>query len=232
MKSNLLLKWIVFLAVGLVATLASAEKDPVLKTQKDMESYAMGVEVAKNWKQQGLDFDPEVVFRGMRDALEVNKLLLSDYDLKATLNGIASQLRQKKAQARMTAMQDNKKKGEVFLAENKTKEGVVTLPSGLQYKVLKDGSGKKPTETDTIECRYRGTLIDGTEFENAGEKPGTFKVSEVIPGWREVLKLMSVGSKWQIFIPPHFAYGQQGSGRIGPNETLIFEMELVDIKGS
>jgi len=230
MKSNLLLKWIVLLAVGLVATLASAEQDPVLKTQKDRQSYALGVEVAKNWKQQGVDFDPKIVIRGMRDALEANRLLLSDHDLKSALNGIASQLRQKKAQDRLTAMQDNKKKGEAFLAENKTREGVVTLPSGLQYKVLKEGSGRKPTQTDAIECRYRGTLIDGTEFENSGEKPGTFKVSEVIPGWREALKLMSVGSRWQLFIPPQLAYAQRGSGRIGPNETIVFEMELVDIK--
>ena len=130
------------------------------------------------------------------------------------------------------AAQDNKKKGEGFLAGNKTKEGVVALPGGLQYKVLKAGGGRKPTEADTVTCRYKGTLIDGTEFDSSGSsgQPATLKVSEVIPGWREALKLMPVGSEWQLFIPSQLAYGQQGSGRIGPNETLIFDVELVGIK--
>ena len=114
------------------------------------------------------------------------------------------------------AQQDNKKKGEAFLAENKTKAGVVTLPSGLQYKILKAGEGRKPTEADTVECRYRGTHIDGTEFENPGERLGTFKVSAVIPGWREALKLMSVGSKWQLFIPPSSLW----TAGIGPHRPL------------
>ncbi|MGZ6346164.1 MAG: FKBP-type peptidyl-prolyl cis-trans isomerase N-terminal domain-containing protein [Anaerolineales bacterium] len=208
-----------------------AEQKPLLKTQKDMESYAIGVEVARNFKRQGIDFDLDVVIRGMKDVVAGNKLLLTDYDLQTTLNMITSRQRQKKAQTRLTAGEDNKKKGQAFLAENKTNEGVVTLPSGLQYKILKAGSGKKPTEADTVKCRYRGTLINGTEFgsSSGSGQPATLKVSEVIPGWREALKLMPVGSKWQLFIPSQLAYGQRGSGLIGPYETIILEIELVDV---
>ena len=128
---------------------------------------------------------------------------------------------------------ENKVKGDAFLAANKAKEGVVTLPSGLQYKILKTGDGKTPTETDTVECNYRGALIDGTEFDSSsrGGKPAVLKVSGVSPGWREALKLMPAGSKWQLFIPPQLAYGAQRSGTlIGPNSTLIFEVELLDVK--
>ena len=230
MTLTLILKWIIFLAVGLVAAQASAEETLILKTQKDRQSYALGVEVERNFKRQGFDLDLDLVIRGMKDALAGDKLLLTDEDIKTTLTTFAAQSRWKKAANRLMEGQENKKKGEAFLAENKAKADVVTLPSGLQYKILKAGEGRKPTEADTVECRYRGTHIDGTEFDNSGASPGTFKVSEVIPGWREALKLMSVGSKWQLFIPPQLAYGQRGSGRIGPYETIIYEIELVDIK--
>jgi FKBP-type peptidyl-prolyl cis-trans isomerase len=230
MKLNLLLKWIALLAVGLGATLASAEQDQVLKTQKDRQSYAMGVGVVRNFKLQGIDFDVDSFISGMKDALAGHKLLLTEEDITTSLKSLSSALLREKVQARIMAGQENKKKGEAFLSENKTRANVVTLPSGLQYKVLKAGDGRKPTEADTVECRYRGTHIDGTEFENSGERPGTLKVSEVIPGWREALKLMAAGSKWLLFIPSQLGYGQQGSGRIGPYETLIFEIELVDVK--
>lgn len=225
------LKGMVLLAVGLAATLASADQDPVLKTQKDRQSYAMGVEAGTNLKRLGIDFNLDIVIRGMKDSLAGDKLLLTEKDLKTSLHAIASELMRRKDAARIMAGQDNKKKGEAFLTENKAQADVVTLPSGLQYKILQAGDGQKPTETDTVECRYRGTHIDGTEFENSGEKPGTFKVSAVIPGWREALKRMSVGSKWQLFIPSGLAYGERGAGRdIGPNATLIFEVELLAVK--
>jgi FKBP-type peptidyl-prolyl cis-trans isomerase len=233
MTLKIILKWMAVLAVGLLTAQAIAEETLVLKTQKDRESYAFGVEVVRNFKRQGIDFDLDVVIRGMKDALAGDKLLLTDNDLQTTLNMFASELRRNRAKARLIAAQDNKKEGEAFLAENKTEEGVVTLPSGLEYKILKAGGGKKPTEADTVECQYRGTLINGTEFDSSdrGGRPATFKVSEVIPGWREALKLMPVGSKWQLFIPPQLAYGQRGSGRhIGPNATLIFDIELVAVK--
>jgi FKBP-type peptidyl-prolyl cis-trans isomerase len=225
---------LVALGVFLLALQASAEETLILKTQKDMGSYAMGVEILRNFKRQGIDIDLDIVIRGMKDAAAGNKLLLSDADLQTSLSMFRSEQRRKQAEARLTAQQDNKKKGEVFLAENKTKEGVVTLPSGLQYKILKAGSGKKPTEGDTVECRYRGTHIDGTEFDSSyrseQQQTTTLQVSGVISGWREALKLMPVGSKWQLFIPSRLAYGQRGAGLIGPYETLIFEIELVNIK--
>ena len=210
------LKGMVLLAVGLAATLASADQDPVLRTQKDRQSYAMGVEAGTNLKRLGIDFDLDIVIRGMKDALAGDKLLLTEKDLKTSLHAIASELMRRKDAARIMAGHDNKKKGEAFLTENKAKADVVTLPSGLQYKILQAGDGQKPTETDTVECRYRGTHIDGTEFENSGEKPGTFKVSAVIPGWREALKRMSVGSKWQLFIPPPTRLRTAGIGPYRP----------------
>ena len=228
------LKWMAVLAVGLLAAQAIAEEPLVLKTQKDMESYAIGVEMARNFKRQGIEVNPDILMRGMKDVMTGDKLLLTDNDLLTTMNMFGSELRRKKASARLTASLDNKKEGEEFLAANKTKEGVVTLPSGLQYKILKAGEGKKPTEADTVECQYRGTLIDGTEFDSTyrAAKPAALKLSDIylISGLREALKLMPVGSKWQLFIPHQLAYGQRGSGRIGPNETLIYEVELVAIK--
>jgi FKBP-type peptidyl-prolyl cis-trans isomerase len=224
------IKWMVLLTVGLAAFPASADQDPVLRTQRDRQSYAMGVEAGTNLKRLGIDFDLDIVIRGMKDAMAGGKLLLTEKDLKTSLHVIASELMAKKDTARRMAGQENKKKGEAFLAENKAQADVVTLPSGLQYKVLQTGDGRKPTEADTVEFRYRGTHIDGTEIENSAERAGTFKVAKVIPGWREALKLMSVGSKWQLFIPSQLAYGQRGSGRIGPYETIIYEIELVDVK--
>jgi len=235
MTLKMILKWMAVLAVGLLAAQAIAEQTPVLKTQKEMESYAMGVEVARNFKRQGIEVDLDLVMRGMKDAMTGDKLLLSDRDLLTTMNIFASELRKKQGKARLTAALDNKKEGDALLAENRTKEGVVTLPSGLQYKILKAGGGKKPSDADTVECQYRGTLIDGTEFDstNRSGQPAAFKLSDtnLIPGLREALKLMPVGSKWQLFIPHQLAYGARGSGRvIGPNATLIFEVELLAIK--
>jgi FKBP-type peptidyl-prolyl cis-trans isomerase FklB len=142
---------------------------------------------------------------------------------------------QEKQQAKAAAEGDaNKKEGDAFLAANKTKEGVVTLPSGLQYKILKEGNGPKPTASDSVVCNYKGTLINGTEFDSSYKRgePATFPVTGVIKGWTEALQLMPVGSKWQLFIPPDLAYGPRGTpgGPIGPNATLIFEVELISIK--
>jgi FKBP-type peptidyl-prolyl cis-trans isomerase len=154
--------------------------------------------------------------------------------LRVTTSGFQARLRRKQAQARRTA-EYNKKEGAAFLAENAGKEGVVTLRSGLQYKILKAGDGRKPTVDDTVVCHYRGLLVRGTEFDSSYKRnqPATFKVSWVSPGWREALRLMPVGSKWQLFVPPPLAYGERGAGRdIGPNATLIFELELISIPDS
>ncbi len=213
----------------------AAEKQETKKdtmTQKEKVSYSIGVDMARNFKRQGIQVDVDLVIKGLKDGLSGEKLLMPEEDLRNILIAFQSELGRRQAQAKMMAAADNKKKGEAFLAENKTKKGVVTLPSGLQYKILKAGDGKKPTEADTVECHYRGTLINGTELDKSeAGKPTTFKVTGVIPGWREALQLMPVGSKWQLFIPPHLAYGERGAdGRIGPNATLIFEVELLAIK--
>lgn len=206
---------------------------PVLKTNRDKANYAIGVNVASNLKHQGIEIDLDLVMKGMKDTFSGAKLLLSDEDLRKTISLYQAEVRRSQAKARAVESEANKKEGEAFLAENKKKDGVVTLPSGLQYRIIKAGNGKMPAEADTVECRYRGTLIDGTEFDSSERtgKPATFKVAGVIPGWREALELMPVGSTWQLFIPSQLAYAEKGTrGSIGPNETLIFEVELLAIK--
>jgi len=224
---------VLIVAFGLLAAQAgAAEETPLLKTQKDKVNYGIGVSVLRNFKQQGIEPDLELVMKGMRDA-QSGKLLMTEEELSKTLDAYQAELRQRYTQAMKATADYNKKEGDAFLAANKKKEGVVTLPSGLQYKILKAGNGNMPTGADTVECNYRGTLINGTEFDSSYRtgKPAAFRVSGVIPGWTEALKLMPVGSKWQIFIPPHLAYGERGAGQvIGPNSTLIFEIELLAIK--
>lgn len=227
------LKWMAVLGILLLAAPVGAGEPPAFKTQKEKISYGIGVDMSRNFKQQGLEFDAEALLKGFRDESSGGKLLMTEEDIRATLSAYQNELLQKRAQAMRTAAAENKKMGDLFLAENKTKEGVVTLPSGLQYKILKAGDGRKPTEADSVECNYRGTLINGTEFDNSSRtgKPAIFKVTGLIAGWTEALKLMPVGSKWQLFIPPQLAYGEQGAGRVvGPNATLLFELELLSIK--
>jgi FKBP-type peptidyl-prolyl cis-trans isomerase len=222
---------ILALAVGLLAIQASAQETATLTTQKDKVSYGIGVQVAASLKGQGIDVDPNLLVKGLRDALSGQKLLMSDEELSATMAAFQQEMVQKQTQARAQAAEENKKTGDTFLASNGKKDGVVTLPSGLEYKILVAGQGKKPTEADTVSCNYRGTLIDGTEFDKSeAGKPASFEVKAVIPGFKEALQLMTVGSKWQFFIPPDLAYGERGAGNvIGPNTTLVFEVELVSI---
>jgi FKBP-type peptidyl-prolyl cis-trans isomerase len=217
---------------GLVLLTAQCAQEPTeLKTEKDKTNYGIGVGVARTFKQQGMDVDVNLVVQGLKDELAGKKLLMSDDELRKTMTAYQQELRRKQMQERMAAALDNKKEGEAFLEENKKKEGVVTLPSGLQYRILKAGEGQKPTAEDLVEVRYRGTFINGKEFDSSGSETRTFKVADVIPGWREALQLMPVGSQWQLFVPPELAYGERGLGQvIMPNTTLIFEVELVSIK--
>jgi FKBP-type peptidyl-prolyl cis-trans isomerase FklB len=209
-----------------------AQDSPAPTTQKDKVSYGIGVQVAKTLKSQGIEVNPDLVVKGLRDALSGQKLLMSDEDLNTTMSAFQQEMTQKQMQARAKEADENKKAGDTFLADNSKKDGVVTLPSGLQYKIVKSAEGKKPTDVDTVTCNYRGTLIDGTEFDKSeAGQPATFQVGAVIPGFKEALKLMPVGSTWRFFIPPNLAYGERGAGNvIGPNTTLIFEVELVSIK--
>ncbi len=228
------LKWMLVpvLVAALLVPQAGAQETPALESQKEKVSYGIGVDVARNLKRQGVDVEADLMIRGMRDELEGRTLLIPDRELRRIMTAFQTELRAKQMQAAKVAGDENRKKGDAFLAENKSKAGVVTLPSGLQYRILKEGKGKKPTDNDSVVCHYRGTRIDGTEFDRSEDgKPATFKVTGVIPGYREALKLMPVGSRWQLFIPPQLAYGERGAGfEIGPNETLVFELELVAIK--
>ena len=226
------LKWMALLGIGLWAGPVSAQEPAVLNTPKEKVSYALGVGVARNFKRQGIEVDLDLLVKGLRDELAAQKLLLSEDDLRTTMKGFQEEMRQKQVEAAKLAAAANKKAGDAFLAENQKKEGVVALPSGLQYKILKAGDGKKPTDDDTVECQYRGTLINGTEFDSSQRvgKPVSFELKGAIAGWKEALKLMPVGSKWQIFIPPQLAYGERSVGAIGPDSTLIFEVELISVR--
>jgi FKBP-type peptidyl-prolyl cis-trans isomerase FklB len=215
---------------------SSPAKSPVpltLKTQKDKFSYALGMKMGANLHKQSVPVDPNMLARGLKDALAGGKTLLTDDEAQAAIMEVQNDLRKKQQEKMQQAGEGNKKEGEAFLAANKGKEGVVTLPSGLQYKILKEGTGPKPTASDSVVCNYRGTLINGTEFDSSYKRgqPATFPVSGVIKGWTEALQLMPVGSKWQLFIPSDLAYGEHGpSPEIGPNSTLTFEVELLSIE--
>ena len=205
-----------------------------LETQKDKVSYAVGINLGRGIHKEAVDVDPEILARGLRDGLSDAKPQMTDEEVQATLTELQKQVTAHQQELRQQAVEKNKKAGEAFLAANKDKPGVVTLASGLQYKNIEPGTGPKPTASDSVVCNYRGTLIDGTEFDSSYKRgqAATFPVGQVIKGWTEALQLMPVGSKWQLFIPADLAYGERGTngGPIGPNETLVFEVQLVSIQ--
>jgi FKBP-type peptidyl-prolyl cis-trans isomerase FklB len=216
----------------------AADSKVELKSAKDKSSYAIGLNIGKNFKSQGLDLDLKILLKGIEDALSGQKSLLSNAEIRDTMMALQKEMMAKQGERkkvddekRKLDGEKNKKEGEAFLAENKDKPGVVTLPSGLQYVILKEGTGEKPQATDKVKTHYRGTLVNGTEFDSSvGGEPAVFPLNRVIKGWTEVLQLMPVGSKWQIFLPSDLAYGENGQGEaIGPNSTLIFEIELLEI---
>jgi FKBP-type peptidyl-prolyl cis-trans isomerase FklB len=214
-------------------TPAGTSQPLTLKTQKQKASYAMGMNIGTGLRKQSIDLDPAILARGLRDAFSNGKTLLTEDEARTILTQLQADLRKKQQDAAQQLGEANKKQGLAFLEANKAKEGVVTLPSGLQYKVLQEGTGPKPAATDQVVCNYRGTLLDGTEFDSSYKRgqPATFPVTGVIKGWTEALQLMPVGSKWQLFVPAELAYAERGAGgQIGPNATLIFEVELISIK--
>ena len=217
-----------------VATPAAKAPAPLaLTTPKDKASYAIGMNIGKGMHKQSVDVDPAILMRGLRDGLAGGKTLMTDEEAQAALVALQTEMKKKQEEVAKAQGEVNEKQGAAFLAENKTKEGVVTLPSGLQYKILQAGTGPKPTTSDTVVCNYRGTLLDGKEFDSSYKRgqPATFPLGGVIKGWTEALQLMPVGSKWQLFLPPDLAYGERSMGPdITPNSTLIFEVELVSIK--
>lgn len=226
---------IVFVSLLMGLSQAIAQEKPVLQSQKERVSYSMGIDIGNLLKQQSLDVDLDLLVRGIKDAMSEGKLLMTEQEIIETVNTFKREMMAKQQERARQLGEKNKKEGEAFLEENKKKEGVQTLPSGLQYKVLSAGSGKKPKLTDTITAHYRGTFINGTEFDSSYRRgsPVTFPVDAVIPGWTEALQLMQEGAKWQLFIPPELAYGERGAGgQIGPYATLIFEVELISVQES
>jgi FKBP-type peptidyl-prolyl cis-trans isomerase FklB len=216
------LRLIVVLGVLFLVSQVSAQENLVLKNQKDKVSYIIGMNIGNDLKRQSIDINPKILAEGVQQALAGSKPLLTEQEIQETMMAFQKEM-----------MAKQKERGDAFLAENKKKEGVKTLPSGLQYKVIKAGTGKKPKLNDTVMTHYRGTLIDGTEFDSSYKRgqPVSFLVSGVLPGWTEALQLMEEGAKWQLFIPSNLAYGERGAGGIiGPNATLIFEIELISIQ--
>ena len=225
---------VMILIAGFLAGSAVAQEAPALKSQKEKVSYALGMDLGNQFRKQSTDVDPALLYQGLKDALAGGKTLLTEEEARAAIAVLQNELAKKQAEAAKILGEKNKKEGEAFLAANKGKEGVVVLPSGLQYKILKQGEGAKPTAEDTVVCHYRGTLVDGTEFDSSYKRnqPAAFAVKGVIKGWTEALQLMTVGSRWQLFVPPELAYGERArSNIIGPNSTLIFEVELISIQG-
>jgi FKBP-type peptidyl-prolyl cis-trans isomerase FklB len=215
---------------------SGAATQPVLmlKDQKEKNSYAMGMNVAQTVQGQGVDLDTNAFIQGVKDVLTAQKTLLTPDELTAVLTQVQTEVNARRAEKMKIVGDANRAEGAAFLTANKDKEGVVTLPSGLQYKILTAGTGPKPTAADVVICNYRGTLINGKEFDSSYKRgqPSTFPVSRVIKGWTEALQLMPVGSKWQLFIPAELAYADRGAGAdIGPGATLIFEVELISIQG-
>ena len=227
------MRWMLTFIMTALPALASAQEAPALTTEKDRLSYAMGMDLGKQLQTRSVEVDPAVFGRGLADALAGGKTLLTEEEAKAVITELQKAMMVKMAAAAKAAAEKNKAEGEAFLAANKAKEGVVTLPSGLQYKILTTGAGRKPSLEDTVVCQYRLSLVDGKEIDSSYERgqPFTIPVKSAIKGWTEVLQLMPVGSKWEVFVPPSLGYGERGAGAdIGPHATLVFEIELVAIK--
>lgn len=226
------IKSVVVAVLGLALTQGFAANGFQLNTDNDKLSYSIGADLGMNLKKNDIMLNPSALAQGLTDSMQGNKLLLTDDQMRDVLEKFQKDLMAKRNAAFLKASQDNKAKGDAFLAKNKTQKGVIVLPSGLQYKVITAGSGPKPGKDDTVTVDYTGNTIDGTVFDSTSKsgKPATFKVSQVIPGWTEILQLMPVGSTWEVYIPSNLAYGPRGmGGPIGPNETLIFKINLIGI---
>lgn len=231
MKKLMIIVVSLSVSASLVAQTKAKPKAPVatavvMKTGLDSLSYALGLSLAQFYKQQGIkSVNTVMISRAIDDAMQGKKALLNEEQMNMSITNYLQKMKSEKSSG-------NKKAGETFLAANKTKQGVVTLPSGLQYQVVKEGTGPKPTIADTVKCHYHGTLIDGTIFDSSIDRgqPIEFPVSGVIKGWTEALQLMPAGSKWKLFIPSDLGYGDNQAGaKIGPGSTLVFDVELLEI---
>jgi FKBP-type peptidyl-prolyl cis-trans isomerase FklB len=217
-----------FAGIILLAGQAFGADDQPLTSPKDKLSYTIGVSSGINLKRQSIDVDPDIMAKGLKDSFSGGKFLLTDEEMREVMMTLQKEMAAKQLVA---MVENNKKDGEAFLAENKKKEGVTTLPSGLQYRVLREGKGKSPKQTDTVVVHYRGTLLNGTEFDSSYKRnePAGIKLDSVIKGWKEALPLMKEGAKWELVIPSEMAYGESGNRFIEPNSTLIFEVELISV---
>ena len=223
----------IFLAVLALTSTGFAQGTTELKSENDKVSYSIGLDIGSTFKKQKMDINLEILTAGMKDGVSGKTPLLNEAQVKETMAAFSKSMVEKQAAEAKEASAKNAAAGEKFLAENKTKEGVKTTASGLQYKVMKEGTGASPKETDMVVVNYKGTLINGTEFDSSYKRnePATFPVNRVIKGWTEALLLMKPGAKYQIFVPASLGYGERGAGQdIGPNETLIFDVELVSVK--
>ena len=227
------MKWLVtsLLSLGLLSGVCFSAERPPLSDLKAKESYSLGYQFGQSLKVQGVDLDLEVYTSGIQDALSGSNPQLGADEIRRTVAELQIRLAAARQKATQEAAAKNIAAAKVFLDENKAKDRVVTLPSGLQYKVLVEGSGRTPKASDAVTVNYRGTLIDGTEFDSSFKrgKPATLQVSSVIRGWSEALQLMKEGSKWQLFLPPHLAYGERSAGPIPPGSALVFDVELVSV---
>ena len=214
-----------------VAADVNAPKPEILKTELEQVSYIIGTQIARNFKSQDVEVNLDALMMGLKDTLEGKQLALSQGEMSKVYMAWQQKMRAKQAAKQKKEAVENLAAGTAFLDANKKKEGVKVLPDGLQYKIIKEGTGATPTADDKVKTNYRGTLIDGTEFDSSYKRnrPAEFNVKGVIKGWTEALQLMKVGAKWELFIPPNLAYGERGRPGIPPNSTLIFEIELLDI---
>ena len=236
-KKGIVMKMkLVAVAMGFaMSTTMAAADTPALTTDMDKLSYSIGSDLGKNFKRQGIEINPTVMAKGVQDGMSGAPLQLTEQQMKDVLSKFQKDLITKRAAEFNKKAEENKTKGDAFLTQNKGKPGVVALPSGLQYKIITAGSGKKPQKEDTVTVEYTGRLINGDVFDSTEKtgKPATFKLSQVIPGWTEALQLMPAGSTWEVYVPANLAYGSRNvGGPIGPNETLIFNIHLISVAKS
>lgn len=216
------------IVLSFILTVSGEDKPAPFKDQKDKFSYAVGLNIGMNFKRQNVDVNPDIIVSGLKDGIAGKPQMNTD-QIRETMMAFEKDMQQKQAEAGKKNQADSEK----FMADNKKKDGVKTTASGLQYKVIKEGNGAQPKSTDTVTVNYRGTLVDGTEFDSSYKRgqPATFPVGGVIKGWTEALEMMKAGSKYQLFIPPDLAYGEHSpSPTIPPNSALIFEVELISVQ--
>jgi len=224
--------FVTLLSIGFLFNICYADEKLELKDQKSKESYSLGYQFGQSMKVQGLDINLDAYISGIKDFLDGKEPAMKQEEIRTTISELQKRLIGAREKELKEMADRNLGPSLAYLEENKKKEGIKVLPSGLQYKVLTEGSGKTPKATDTVTVHYIGTLINGAEFDSSYKRgqPLTFPVNAVIPGWSEALQLMKEGSKWRIFIPPSLAYGERGMGPVPPNSTLIYDIELISVK--